>query len=490
MERRNYDRIYGKNKIWLNYKLFTGEKYYHMFITILLYSIPFIFTMIILLTLVKIEIYLNAIYIVLSSILFIFQIFSTIKGGCTDPGILPRQNDDIYYSTTRPNLKYIINGHIMRLNYCYSCYLFRPPRTSHCAICDNCVERFDHHCLWLGTCVGKRNYKYFYFLLGLLNLNSLFQICFCVYILVFEIKKLKNKENTGYKLIVIMSCIILYDLLFLFLFIGKLFILHTYLVIKNLTYYEFAKQKMSIYPKGINPNNKYQFFSHKNILFKSNTISTLIEAVKKKDQNKKEKSTKKRKNSFSKYENRRNLKKSYELLYNENSKTKINENSNSKIKYLDTCHQFQPTFSGKKGKNSLPYIQIVAKKDSKIDKIKFFTEDDNLISSSKRTLNPNSFDLKNYLNKGEKTNRNNKLKNLMSSSESSGKEVIEHLEKNVNIEINPYSLSLIKNNKNKSVEHYNENSSEDKGDRFNTGLKRQKINFVNIDNESSEDKKK
>lgn len=287
-----------------------------------------------------------------------------------------------------------------------------------------------------------------------------------------------------------MSCIILYDLLFLFLFIGKLFILHTYLVIKNLTYYEFAKQKMSIYPKGINPNNKYPFFSHKNTLFKSNTISTLIEAVKKKDKNKKEISTKKRKNSFSKYENRRNLKKSYELLYNENSKTKINENSNSKIKYLDTCHQFQPTFSGKKGKNSLPYIQIVAKKDSKIDKIKFFTEDDNLISSSKRTLNPNSFDLKNYLNKGEKTNRNNKLKNLMSSSESSGKEVIEHLENNVNIEINPYSLSLIKNNKNKSVEHNNENSSEDKGDRFNTGLKRQKINFVNIENESSEDKKK
>ena len=143
--------------------------------------------MIILLKLGKIKQYLNIVYIVITSILYIIEVYSTIKGGCTDPGILPRQNADIYYTTSKPNLKYRINGHIMKLNYCYSCSLFRPPRTSHCAICDNCVERFDHHCLWLGTCVGKRNYKYFYFLIGFLNLSAIFQIGFCIYILVFEI---------------------------------------------------------------------------------------------------------------------------------------------------------------------------------------------------------------------------------------------------------------------------------------------------------------
>jgi len=39
--------------------------------------------------------------------------------------------------------------------------VFRPIRTSHCHDCNNCVMGFDH-CVWLGTCIGKLNYTYFF----------------------------------------------------------------------------------------------------------------------------------------------------------------------------------------------------------------------------------------------------------------------------------------------------------------------------------------
>lgn len=99
---------------------------------------------------------------------FVFQvlIFLVLTSG-RDPGIVPRnlhppepEGYDESIHTDAPQLRLPrtkdvhLNGVTFRLKYCNTCMLYRSPRCSHCSICNNCIERFDHHCPFIGQCIG------------------------------------------------------------------------------------------------------------------------------------------------------------------------------------------------------------------------------------------------------------------------------------------------------------------------------------------------
>ncbi len=272
----------GNNKIICGNRFFVGKKYYHILISFILLSLP---TAIYISTLIKINTKSIIVFIILILILYIPILIFLILGGCNDPGVLDRNNEYAYYDNRKSVIKINIQGHMTNLNYCYTCFHFRPPRTSHCAECDNCVENFDHHCLWMGTCVGKRNYKYFYFVIFLTTLCSSVQCFSSVGYFINHFKHKDFKTGESKYIVISLAFVIFFNIMFLIFFLVKLFLVHTYLLTKGLTFYEYIRKKYYVTLK-IRPYSRSFCANIYNKIFRKITPSRLdLEKLTKENKN-------------------------------------------------------------------------------------------------------------------------------------------------------------------------------------------------------------
>jgi palmitoyltransferase ZDHHC9/14/18 len=147
---------------------------------------------------------------VITAINYVSIMSTMLNTAYSDPGFLPRSTkQELEYIQRKrkrfePYVTVSYNGKDVDCHWCSTCMHYKPPKVHHCRSCNNCVcrefnlsiynalitecmsslisvfvpisARFDHHCPFVGNCIGQRNYVSFILML----LSVVVSCCFVV----------------------------------------------------------------------------------------------------------------------------------------------------------------------------------------------------------------------------------------------------------------------------------------------------------------------
>lgn len=128
-------------------------------------------------------------------------LYYLFKTACTDPGIIQTSRDEelsdgesgvmvieatIASNDSMPLIdKALVHGLHAGRGYCDICRIIdRDVTAFHCEDCEVCVAGYDHHCVWVGKCIGRDNMYAF----QMFNASWVIYVCFVLFMAVISMK--------------------------------------------------------------------------------------------------------------------------------------------------------------------------------------------------------------------------------------------------------------------------------------------------------------
>jgi hypothetical protein len=122
--------------------------------------------------------YIGKIHQITGTLVLVWTYIAFYIACASDPGEITKENIDQY-------MKFYPNDELMyhKDRTCHTCNIPKVARSKHCSTCNKCISKFDHHCAWLNSDVGERNYRWFHLFL----ISTFVLIFYAVYIIGFTL---------------------------------------------------------------------------------------------------------------------------------------------------------------------------------------------------------------------------------------------------------------------------------------------------------------
>lgn len=169
-----------------------------------------------------------------------------------EPTVVHGNMDEEFPSDDPSQHVVLQSGH--KLRYCKVCQMHQPLRTKHCWDCGRCVRTYDHHCPWIGTCVGEGNRVFFFWFLAAQFVEL------ATFSLEGVLELVEGGINVGrwmekYPLLVLG----LFVLILFTLMVGPLLCFHSYLAVSNMTTWENISWHHISYLRSVSPEDGSPF---------------------------------------------------------------------------------------------------------------------------------------------------------------------------------------------------------------------------------------